>query len=95
MSVFTRFQKPTVAWDYPLQVIEFAIQELVTIFGGPSAAAGPAAQAEMITRGARMSDDTALMAAVARAAANRTCNPGECGTQNTDTINNGQTIPSH
>jgi hypothetical protein len=66
-----------------LQVIEFAIMELVGIFGGPSAAAAPAAQAEIIKRGARMSDDTALMAAVAAAVANRTCNPGECGTQNT------------
>jgi hypothetical protein len=83
MSVFTKFQTPTVPAGRPLQVIEFAIMELVGIFGGPSAASGPAAQVEILTRGARMSADTGLMAAVARAVANRTCNPGECGTQNT------------
>jgi hypothetical protein len=87
MSASTKYTTPDERCppQFPLQVIEFAIMELVTIFGGPPAAAGAQAQAEIITRGARMSNDTALMAAVAAAVANRACRPGECGTQNTTT----------
>lgn len=85
MSVLTKKVMPVGVQhpaDGPLQVIEYAIQELVGVGNAQFPGHHDQFQSEIIARGNRMSNDPTLVAAIAAAVTNRAVLPGESGTKN-------------